>query len=121
MVFSTFFILIQNPKSNTDICSNKQFSWKNDNSFYLVLLNQFLTYFQCITIIQRTIRKKESRYSVSFLQMRKYMQNPGIICVAFRWRLIIRPTRIIFQIVIIPAFQIKRWICHNVVKVQPLM
>ena len=27
MIFSAFFILIQYPKSNTDICCNKQFSW----------------------------------------------------------------------------------------------
>ena len=69
MVFSTFFILIQYPKSNTDICCNKQFSWQNNDSLNFIILNQFLTYFQCITIIQRTIRKKESCYSISFLQM----------------------------------------------------
>ena len=35
--------------------------------------------------------------------------------------MIVRPTTVIFQIVIIPAFQIKRWICHNIVKIESLM
>ena len=67
MVLATFFILIQNPKSNTDIGSNKQLPWKNNNSLHFVILNQFFSNFQSITVIQCSIRKKKAGNTVRWL------------------------------------------------------
>lgn len=49
------------------------------------------------------------------------MQNPGIVCIAFWWSFIVCPTAVVFQVLIIPAFQIEGRICHYVVKIQALV
>ena len=50
--------------------------------------------------------------------MRKNMQNPSIVGVTLGRSSIIRPTRVIFQIAVIPSFKVKRRIRHDVIKIQ---
>ena len=46
------------------------------------------------------------------------MKNPRIIGITLRRSGVVCPARVVFQIIIIPAFQVERRICHDIVKIQ---
>ena len=48
----------------------------------------------------------------SCAQVGKHVQNPGIVCIALRRGSIVCPAGIVFQIRIVPTFEIKGRICH---------
>ena len=58
---SCFFVLVQNPQSNRNICCIKKISWKNYDCFYKIVFNQLLTDFKFLTFTtQCTVCKKET-------------------------------------------------------------
>lgn len=69
VVFATLLVLIQDPKGNADIGGNKEFTRENDDSFYLVILNQFLANFQSVTISESAVGKEKTCYAFGCLQM----------------------------------------------------
>lgn len=85
------------------------------------VLNQFLANLQCVAVIQRTVGKQKTCDTFVRLQVGENVQNPGIVCIAFWWSFIVCPTAVVFQVLIIPAFQIEGRICHYVVKIQALV
>ena len=85
------------------------------------VLNQFFANLQCVAVIQRTVGKQKTCDTFVRLQVGENVQNPGIVCIAFWWSFIVCPTAVVFQVLIIPAFQIEGRICHYVVKIQALV
>ena len=64
MIGTAFLVLVLNPKRNTDIRRDKKFTGENNNRFHFVILDQFSSNFQSITVTQCAIRQKEPRNAV---------------------------------------------------------
>jgi len=96
VIASAFFVLIQNPESYAYIGCYKQLTRKNNNCLYFIILDQPFADFKSIAVAQSTVCEQEACNSVCSFQVRKYVQNPSIVGVAFRGSYIICPARIIF-------------------------
>ena len=121
MIHASLLVLIENPEGNADICCDEKFSWQDDNGFHFVILYQFLSDFKSICVAQCTIGQQESCNTRKWLQVRKHVKNPSIVGVALRRCIVVCPTRVILQVIIIPTFQVERRIGHDIVEIQSLM
>ena len=121
VIFAAFFVLVQNPKCNADVCGNEQLARQNDDGFNLVVLDKLLADFHSVTIAKSAVCKKKTCYALGCFQMREHVENPRIVRIAFGRRCVVLPARIVFQILIIPAFQIEWRICHDVIEIYALV
>ena len=122
VTWTTFLVVIQYPKSNTDISGIKHVSWQHDNRLYLIILYQLLANIFGIIIIQRTIGKQEASNTFSHIQFTQNMENPAIVSIAYRRYIITTPARIIQQFFLTtPALLVEWRICHNVIHFPTLM
>ena len=108
MVFAALLVLIQYPKGNADIGGNKEFTGKDNNGFYLIILNQLFADLQSIAVTERTVGKKEACYALGCFQVREHMKDPSIVGVALRGRSVVCPTSIVLQIIVKPTLQVER-------------
>ena len=80
-------------------------------------LDQFLSDFKRVGIAQGTVGEQEACHTRERFQVRQHMQNPCVVGVALRRSLVVGPTRIRAQIVVVPALEVKGRIGHDVVEV----
>ena len=118
MIRPALFILIQDPEGDADIRSDKKLTRKNDNGFDLIILDQLFSDLKRIAVAQSAIGQQESCNTLERFQMGKNVEDPCIVGVALRRRLVIHPAGIVFQIIVVPAFQIEGRIGHDVVEVK---
>ena len=121
VVAAALFILVQDPKGHADVCTDKKLTRKNNDSLHLVFFNQLAANIHRVAVVQSAVGQQEPGNAVGAFQVREHMQNPRIVGVAFRRGAVVAPARVILQIAVIPAFQVERRICHDVVKVAPLV
>ena len=107
MIFSALFVLVQDPECDGNIRSNEKFPRQDDDGFHLVILDQLSADLHRVAVTQRSVRQKKTGNAIQRLQVRKNMQNPGIIGIALRRGSVIRPAGIIFQIGVEPALKVE--------------